>query len=66
MRKTLIILFAFFATYVTAQNSDADYSRLGQQAKVSADSVPAVLREFMEREQALRYSDRVEAAVLET
>lgn len=66
MRKTLIILFAFLAIFVMAQNSDADYSRLGQQAKVSADSVPAVLREFMEREQALRYTDRVEAAVLET
>jgi hypothetical protein len=66
MRKTLIILFAFLAIFVMAQNSDADFSRLGQQAKVSADSVPAVLREFMEREQALRYTDRVEAAVLET
>ena len=66
MRKTLTIFFAFFAMLVMAQVGDADYSRLGQQAKVSRDSVPAVLREIIEREQALRHTDRVEAAVLET
>ncbi|MBR5653579.1 MAG: carboxypeptidase-like regulatory domain-containing protein [Prevotella sp.] len=66
MRKILTILFAFSAMYVMAQGSDADYTRLGQQAKVSADSVPAVLRDIVEREQSIRHTDRVEAAVLET
>ena len=59
---TIVLMCFSFST----RAQSIDYTELGEKAKVSADSVDALLARFMQREQTLRASNRVEAAVLQT
>lgn len=65
IKSFLAILLLCLCTDSWAQ-SNYDYAELGEKTRVSADSTVAVLQRYMQREQDIRESDRVEASVLAT